>query len=105
MVDLPDPDNPVKNTVNPCWWRGGWLRRSSATTSEKVNHSGMSLPPASRPRSSVPDRLSVRAPAGTSSTGTYESLSSTYTISLNGTMVTPSSASCLRSNSWASYGP
>ena len=23
MVDLPDPDRPVKNTVNPCWARGG----------------------------------------------------------------------------------
>jgi hypothetical protein len=60
------PDSPVKNTVNPCLWRGGWLRRSSATTSENVNHSGMSLPVDSRERSSVPDRFNVRAPSGTS---------------------------------------
>src|SRR5690606_41117869 len=35
MVDLPDPDSPVKNTVKPCFARGGEVRRSSATTSGK----------------------------------------------------------------------
>ena len=77
MVDLPDPDRPVKKTVNPWLCRGGWLRRNSFATSGNVNQPGMSLLSDSRLRSSVPDRLSVRVPSGTSSTGAYESPAST----------------------------
>ncbi len=33
IVDLPAPDNPVKNTVNPCRWRGGYVLRNSSMTS------------------------------------------------------------------------
>ena len=44
MVDLPEPERPVKKTVKPCRWRGGWVRRSSSTTSGKENHSGISSP-------------------------------------------------------------
>ncbi len=69
IVDLPEPESPVKKTVNPWRWRGGWVRRSSFATSGKVNHSGTSRPSASRSRSSVPEMLSVRTPSGTSSTG------------------------------------
>ncbi len=68
-VDLPEPDRPVKKTVNPWRWRGGWVFRSSLATSGKVNHSGISRPSASRSRSSVPDRVSTRAPSSTSSSG------------------------------------
>src|SRR3954447_13877907 len=31
MVDLPEPDRPVKNTVKPCLWRGGGLLWGSLT--------------------------------------------------------------------------
>ena len=92
IVDLPDPDSPVKNTVKPCFARGGYERRSSVATSGKVNQDGMSLPCCRRSRSSVPEMFSVRAPSGTSSTGKYASLSSTYTIIWNGTISTPSSS-------------
>ena len=44
MVDLPEPERPVKNTVKPCWWRGGWVRRSSSATSGKVNQAGQVAP-------------------------------------------------------------
>ena len=61
MVDLPEPDSPVKKTVKPCLWRGGWVRRSSPATSGKVNQSGMSSPSCSRRRSSVPERQHLLA--------------------------------------------
>ena len=77
MVDLPDPESPVKKTVRPCRSRGGWLRRNSSATSGKVNQDGMSLPSARRWRSSVPERSSVRVPSETSSIGRYASRSST----------------------------
>ena len=57
MVDLPDPEKPVKNTVKPCFERGGRVLRSSDTTSGKENHSGISKPSARRRRSSVPEML------------------------------------------------
>ena len=49
MVDLPEPEKPVKNTVKPCLARGGRVRRSSCTTSGKENHSGISSPSAQAP--------------------------------------------------------
>ena len=60
IVDLPEPDRPVKKTVNPCLWRGGCVRRSSATTSGNENHAGISAPSCRRRRSSVPEMSSVR---------------------------------------------
>ena len=75
-VDFPALGSPVKKTVNPCWLRGGWVRRNSAITSGNENQGGTSRPSLSRARSSVPERLWMRAPAGTSSSGTYWSRSS-----------------------------
>ena len=92
IVDFPAPDNPVKKIVRPCCRRGGWLRRSSAATSGKVNHSGISLPCDRRLRSSVPERLSTVLFGGTSSSGTYRSSCGTYTIVRNGTISIPISS-------------
>ena len=44
IVDLPDPENPVKKTVKPCFDLGGNDFWSSATTSGYENHSGISSP-------------------------------------------------------------
>ena len=33
MVDLPEPERPVKKTVSPCLCFGGWVLRSSAMIS------------------------------------------------------------------------
>ena len=49
----------MKNTVKPCLPRAGWLRRSSFTTSGYENQVGISVPRASRSRSSVPVMSSV----------------------------------------------
>ncbi len=77
MVDFPAPERPVKKIVIPCLCLGGRLLCSSAATPGKENHLGISLPSASRLRSSVHEMLSARVPSGTSSTGTYLSRSST----------------------------
>ena len=75
IVDFPEPDKPVKNTVNPCCARGGYDLRSSVATSGKVNHSGISRPCASRSRSCVPEMFAVCTPSGISSSGMYSSRS------------------------------
>ena len=77
IVDLPEPDKPVKNTVTPCAERGGYERRSSAATAGGVNHAGSSLPSFSRRRCSVPEMFSTREASGTSSSGMYSSRFST----------------------------
>ena len=59
IVDLPEPENPVNNTVKPCFDLGGLDLRSSLTTEGNENHSGMSKPSESRRRSSVPDIFSI----------------------------------------------
>ena len=59
MVDLPEPESPVKNTVKPCLERGGEVRRSSFTTSGNENHSGISSPSRRRRRNSVPEMLRI----------------------------------------------
>ena len=69
IVDLPDPEKPVKNTVKPWRDRSGLVRRSCLTTSGKENHSGISRPSRRRRRNSVPEMSSTLAPSGTSSTG------------------------------------
>jgi hypothetical protein len=71
IVDFPDPESPVKKTVNPCCARGGRDLRNSATTCGKLNHSGMSKPSDRRRRSSVPEIFSTVQPSSTSSAGSY----------------------------------
>src|SRR3569623_1683265 len=44
IVDLPEPERPVKNNVKPCLDRAGKWPRSSAITSGNENHAGMSKP-------------------------------------------------------------
>ena len=56
MVDLPAPDNPVKNKVNPCCLGTGIGPCEFApTTSGNVAHSGTLRPVRNRPRISLPD--------------------------------------------------
>ena len=69
-VDFPEPERPVKNTVNPWRRSGGELRCNSRRTSGKVNQEGISRPSARRRRSSVPEMSKTCEPAGTSSSGT-----------------------------------
>ena len=71
MVDLPEPEKPVKNTVKPCFERSGLVLRSCVTTSGKENQSGISSPSRRRRRSSVPEMSRTVEPSGTSSTGKY----------------------------------
>ena len=67
VVDLPAPDKPVKKSVKPCSNRGLCVRLSSASTSGKVNQSGIFSPWFRWRRSSVPDTDIILAPLGTSS--------------------------------------
>ena len=69
IVDLPEPESPVKNTANPWRARGGELRRSSRSTAGNVNQAGSSIPCCKRRRCSVPEMSTVFAPAGTASSG------------------------------------
>ena len=101
IVDLPEPDRPVKNTVNPCLCRGGCDLRSSSMISGYENHSGISSPSRRRRRSSVPEILSACMPGLTSSSGMNCAFSSTYTISRKGTIVTSISFSYSRSSACA----
>ena len=66
MVDLPDPDSPVRNSTNPRSDRGGRARRSSRATAGGMNQDGTPVPvssrsassPSARPVRSVPDSIS-----------------------------------------------
>ena len=55
IVDLPEPDRPVKNKVKPCCALGGCDARSCVTTSSKENQLGISSPSLNLRLNSVPD--------------------------------------------------
>ena len=55
MVDLPEPDKPVKNIVNPFLCKGSLAFFNSFITSGNENHSGIIKSLSSLLRNSVPD--------------------------------------------------
>jgi hypothetical protein len=66
VVVFPAPLKPVNQTQKPCPCLGGYACRSTAATSGRMNHSGMSRPPSRYSSlSSLPEMESVRAPSGT----------------------------------------
>ena len=76
MVDLPEPDKPVKNIVNPFLCKGGLAFFNSFITSGNENHSGIIKSLSSLLRNSVPDISTILELLGTWLIGTYSALSS-----------------------------
>ena len=70
-VVLPAPDNPVKNTVNPLFFSGGYTFFKCSATAGIVNHSGNSSPFLSISRSCVPEIETNSSPACLSLTNIY----------------------------------
>ena len=79
IVDLPEPDKPVKKTAKPCLCNGGFVFFNSAITSGKENHSGILRSLLSLLLNSVPDICTTLEFLGTSLIGTYSALSSRNT--------------------------
>ena len=67
MVDLPEPEKPVKNTTRPRCRRGGRTRASSLATAGGVCHSGSGKPRSSRSSISAGVIASRRLRGGMSS--------------------------------------
>ena len=59
IVDLPEPDKPVKKTAKPCLCNGGFVFFNSAITSGKENHSGILRSLLSLLLNSVPDICTI----------------------------------------------
>src|SRR5215469_9878018 len=78
MVDLPDPDRPVKKTASPRSARGGRARRSSRATFGGANQAGTSAPESSSAPSSEPVSSSRSAPGSISASGRQTSERGSY---------------------------
>ena len=102
MVDLPEPERPVKKTVKPCFGAGRW-RAPQLLGHLGEGEPGRDLgPSARRRRSSVPEMSRAVRAGGHLVLGQVGVQVLDVGDHLEGTMVTPSSSSCWRSSSWAS---
>ena len=78
MVDLPDPDNPVKKIASPRSARGGRARRSSRATLGGASQPGTSAPESSSAPSSEAVSSPCSAPASISASGRHTSERGSY---------------------------